>query len=180
MSRSAGPVLDTSARGFSPPGYSPWVAYVDQFEHLVRADDRGRAIKHTRTIVVFDDALVVCAVRVYGGSARPAGTLGGLRRSSRAGGPGRGDEQIRDSAQVIGSSATFAGAWPKARLIPFAVLEKVVLTRPRQVSELTIYEQTGDPASPAASTYLGDLSADRVRGALEPMLGDRLEMDVTD
>jgi hypothetical protein len=156
------------------------VAYVDQFEHLVRADDRGRAIKHTRTIVVFDDGLVVCAVRVYGDAARWAGTFGGLRRTSRAGGSGRGDEQIRDGAQVLGSAVAFAPTWPKARLIPFAVLEKVMLTRPRQVSELTIYEQTGDPASPAASTYLGDLSADRVRGALEPMLGDRLEMDISD
>jgi hypothetical protein len=63
--------------------------------------------------------------------------------------------------------------------IPLDVIEKVVLTRPRQVSELAIYEQTADPASPAAATYLGDLSADRVRGALEPLLGGRLEILVS-
>jgi hypothetical protein len=153
------------------------VAYVDQFDHLVRADDRGRAIKNTRTIVVFDDGLVVCAVRVYGSTARPAGTVfGGLRRAGRAAGPGRGDEQIRLSAQATGSCHTFAATWPKAQPIPLDVIEKVVLTRPRQVSELAIYEQTADPASPATATYLGDLSADRVRGALEPLLGERLEI----
>lgn len=48
------------------------MAYVDQFDHLIRAEDRGRAIKSTRTIVVFDDGLTVCAVRVYGDTARSA------------------------------------------------------------------------------------------------------------
>jgi hypothetical protein len=157
------------------------VAYVDQFDHLIRADERGRAIKNTRTIVVFDDGLVVCAVPVYGAAARPAGgILGGLRRSRQArsdsSSGGGGDEQIRVSAQAGGSCLTFAPTWPKARPIPFAVVDKVVLMRPRQVSELAIYEQTADPANPAASLYLGDLSADRVRSALEAVLGDRLEI----
>jgi hypothetical protein len=158
------------------------VAYVDQFDHLIRADDRGRAIRSTRTIVVFDDGLVVCPVPVYGDSTRPGGgILGGLRRGGRTGRPepGRGDEQIRASAQAIGSCLEFAPTWPKAQLIPLAVVEKVVLTRPRQVSELAIREQTGDPANPATSTYLGELSTDRVRGALEPLLGDRLEIQVS-
>jgi hypothetical protein len=56
------------------------------------------------------------------------------------------------------------------------VIERIVLTRPRQVSELAIYEQTTDPAHPAVEVYLGDLSADRVRAALAPALGDRLEI----
>jgi hypothetical protein len=153
------------------------VAYVDQFDHLIRADDRGRAIKNTRTIVVFDDGLAVCAVRVYGDAARPGGMFGGLRRAGRAG-PGRGDEQIQLSAQTTGSCLTFAATWPKAQPIPLDVIEKIVLTRPRQVSELAIYEQTADPGSPAAATYLGDLSADRVRDALEPLLGERLEIQI--
>jgi hypothetical protein len=81
-----------------------------------------------------------------------------------------------------GGSAAFGGrdppTWPRARLYPFAVIERIVLTRPRQVSELAIHEQTTDPARPAVSVYLGDLSADRVRGALGPVLGDRLEIQV--
>jgi hypothetical protein len=164
------------------------VAYVDQFEHLIRADDRGRAIRSTRTIVVFDDGLVVCAVRVYGAPAGPAGVFAGLRLGGRpgsrrdaGGGPGGdGDAQIRASAQVTGSCARFAETWPKARPIPFAVIGRIVLTRPRQVSELAIYEQAADPASAVASTYLGDLSAGRVRAALEPALGERLEIQVPD
>jgi hypothetical protein len=154
------------------------VAYVDQFERLIRADERGRAIKNTRTIVVFDDGLVECAVRVYGDARRSAGgILGGLRRSRPTGpGSGHGDEHIRVSAQAAGSCLTFAPTWPKARPMPFAVVDKVVLTRPRQVSELAISEQTADAASPAITTYLGDLSADRVRSALGALLGDRLEI----
>jgi hypothetical protein len=159
------------------------VAYVDQFDHLVRQEDRGRAIRNTRTIVVFDDGLVVCAVSVYGGARPGGGILPGLRRRTRSAGaavPGRGEEQIRASAQVIGSSMTFAETWPKARPIPITAVEKIVLTRPKQVSELAIYEQTADQASPSASTYLGDLSAARVRAVLEPILGERLRSELTD
>lgn len=165
--------------------YCPRVAYVDQFDHLVRADDRGRAIKNTRTIVVFDDGLVVCAVRVYGDTRRPAGGILGSLRRSRPGGTGLGgrqqgdgDEQIRAGALAAGSCLTFAPTWPNARLIPFAVVDRVVLTRPRQVSELAIYEQTADPASPAAAIYLGELSASQVRAALGSRLGDRLDIQV--
>ena len=166
------------------------VAYVDQFDHLIRADDRGRAIKNTRTIVVFDDGLVVCAVRVYGDTVRPSGgVLGSLRRSRPGGGglsgagaagrqPGDGDEQVRASALAAGSCLTFAPTWPNARLIPFAVVDRIVLTRPRQVSELAIFEQTADPASPVAASYLGDLSVGQVRAALGSRLGGRLEIQV--
>jgi hypothetical protein len=165
--------------GAEQAGYSPFVAYVDQFDRLIRADERGRAIKNTRTIVVFDDGLVVCVVRVSADSRPPNGLLVGLLRTRRAGhGSAGGDDQIRVTAQAAGSSLTFAPAWPRARLIPVAVIDRIVLTRPRQVSELAIYEQTADLAGPAVSVYLGDLSADRVRGALEPVLGDRLEIRV--
>jgi len=158
------------------------VAYVDQFDHLIRADERGRAIKDTRTIVVFDDGLVVCAVRVYGDAAKPArGILGSLRggRPARLA-PGRGDAQIRASAQAAGSCITFAPTWPKAQAIPFSVVDKIVLTRPRQVTELAIYEQTAGPVSRSAVTYLGDLSASQVRDVLEPRLGNRLDIQVPD
>lgn len=154
------------------------MAYVDQFDHLIRADERGRAIRNTRTIVVFDDGLVVCDVSVRG-DGPPSGLLGGLRRPRPAGpASASGDDRIRVTARAAGSCLTFAPTWPRARLYPFAVIEKIVLTRPRQVSELAIYERTTDPAHPAVSVYLGDLSADRVHGALAPALGDRLEIRV--
>jgi hypothetical protein len=155
------------------------VAYVDQFDHLIRAEERGRAIKSTRTIVVFTDGLVVCEVPVHDGPRSPAGLLAGLRQTRRTGPANRSDEQLRASAQASGSCLTFAPTWPRARLFPFAVVERVVLTRPRQVSELAIFEQAPDPARPAASVYLGDLSVDRVREVLAPVLGGRLEIQVS-
>lgn len=159
------------------------VAYRGQFDHLVREADRGRAILNTRTVVVFDDGLVICAVPVYGDAPRSAaGVIGSLRRASRSrwrgAGPGRGHEQVRAQAEVAGSSASFAPMWPRARHLPLAVIDKVVLTRPHQVSELSIDLQTVDPASPDRSTYLGDLSADAVREMLGPVLGDRLRIEV--
>ena len=153
------------------------MAYVDQFDRLIRADERGHAIKNTRTIVVFDDGLVVCAVSVHGDARPHPAWLGGIRRPRRAAqGAGSGDDLIAHSAKAAGSCLMFAPTWPRARLFPFAVIERIVLTRPRQVSELAIYEQTADPAHPAVEVYLGDLSADRVRAALAPALGDRLEI----
>jgi hypothetical protein len=157
------------------------VAYIGQFDHLIRADERGRAVQHTRSIVVFDDGLVICPVRIYADAGRGVGSVfGALRRGGRLarGAPGRGAEQIQASAQVLGSCLAFAPTWPKAQLIPLAVVDRVVLTRPRQVSELAVCEQGGDPAAAATSTYLGDLSPEQVRGALEPLLGDRLEIRV--
>jgi hypothetical protein len=155
------------------------VPYIDQFDHLIRADERGRAIRSTRTIVVFDDGLVVCDVSVREEGPPPSGLLAGLRRPRRAAPAGAsGDDRIRDNARAAGSCFTFAPTWPRARLYPFAVIERMVLTRPRQVSELAIYEQTADPDRPALSVYLGDLSAERVQEALAAALGDRLEIRV--
>ena len=75
---------------------------------------------------------------------------------------------------------TFAETWPKARPIPFAVIDKIVLTRPRQVSELAIYEQAADPASAAARPTWATCRQTRVRAALGPSLGDRLQSELTD
>ena len=159
------------------------VAYRGQFDHLVRAADRGRAVLNTRTIAVFDDGLVVCAVPVYGDAAKPdGGILSLLRRGARTrgrkAGPGHGEEQVRTRAAAAGSSVTFAPTWGGAQLIPLAVIEKVVLTRPQQVSELAIYVQGADPGSAEKSTYLGDLSPEGVRDTLGPVLGDRLRIDI--
>jgi hypothetical protein len=159
------------------------VAYRGQFDHLVREADRGQAVRNTRTVAVFDDGLVVCAVPVYGDAPkRDGGVLAALRRTGRArgrdAGPGRGDEQVRTQAEASGSSVTFAPTWLRAQLLPLAVIEKVVLTRPRQVSELAIYLRSGGPAKLEVTTYLGDLSPEAVRDTLSPVLGDRLQIDV--
>jgi hypothetical protein len=165
-------------------GYAPVVAYRGQFDHLVREADRGRAIMNTRTIAVFDDGLVVCAVPVYGDAPSPSDSaiLGWFRRAGktrgRKAGPGQGHEQVRAQAQAAGSSVTFAPAWRSARLIPLSVIEKVVLTRPQQVSELAIYMQAADPANSEKSTYLGAVSPEDARNTLGPVLGDRLRIEI--
>lgn len=158
------------------------VAYRGQFDHLVREADRGRAVRNTRTIVVFDDGLVVCAVPVYEDAARAAG--GPIGRAWRAGFvtgrtavPGRGAEQVQAQAAAAGSCVTFAETWPKARLIPLAIIEQIVLRRPRQVSELTILEHN---AEADRSAFLGDLSAERVREVLGPLLGEGLKIDIAE
>jgi hypothetical protein len=156
------------------------MAYRGQLDHLVRAEDRGRAVLNTRTIAVFDDGLVVCAVSVYDDAAKPAGIVSGLRRAGRprrSAEPGRGDERVRAEAEATGSCVTFAGSWPRARLIPLPVVERIVLRRPRQVSELAIYE-AGTELEP--SVYLGDLSVERVRQVLGPVVGARLQIEIAE
>jgi hypothetical protein len=160
------------------------MAYLGQFDHLIRAAERGQAVLNTRTIAVFSDGLVVCAVPVYGDAAKPAGSLAGrLWRagyaSRRNAEPGRGTEQVRARAAASGSSVTFAETWPKARLIPLAIIEQIVLRRPRQVSELTICIQAHN-AEAERSVFLGDLSVERVREVLGAVLGERLTTDVAD
>jgi len=159
------------------------VAYRGQFDRLVRDADRGRAILNTRTIVVFDDGLVVCTVPVYGDAPKSeSGILASLRRARRTrgrnAGPSRGDEQVRTQAEAAGSSVTFAPMWHRAQLLPLGVIEQVVLTRPQQVSELAIYVQTNDPARPEKSAFLGDLSPEAVHDTLAPVLGGRLRIDI--
>jgi hypothetical protein len=159
------------------------VAYLGQFDRLIRVEDRGKAVMNTRTIAVFTDALVVCAVSVYGETGKPASAMFGRarrtgRQRGREAGPGRGEERVRADAELAGSGAGLAETWPKAQLIPLEVIDAVVLTRPQQVSELTIYETTSDPASAAMSAFLGDLSADGVRATLGPILGDRLQIEI--
>jgi len=156
------------------------MAYLGQFDHLIRESERGRAVLNTRTIAVFDDGLVVCAVPIYGDATKPAGgLLGSLRRAGRASRrtvvPGQGAEQVRIRATVSGSSVTFAESWPKARLIPLALVEQIVLRRPKQVSELAIQTRNAEADQ---SVFLGDLSVERVREVLGSLLGERLKIDI--
>jgi hypothetical protein len=181
--RHSGRVAAAGPQWPSLASYAPVVPYRGQFDHLVREADRGRAIRNTRTIAVFDDGLVVCAVPVYGDPAKPDSPIlawlrGGPRARGRNAGPGRGNEQVRTQAELAGSGVAFAPTWRGAQLIPLTVIEKVVLTRPQMVSELAIYVETADPASPDKSTYLGDLSPEAVRDTLGPVLGARLRIDI--
>jgi hypothetical protein len=163
------------------------VAYVDQFDNLVREQDRGHAIRHTRTIAVFDDGLAVCAVPVSGGSpALQAGLLGRLLLGGRVTGqlsrPAGSSEQIRDTARAMGADGTaaaFAQSWQHATAIPFAVVVSIELSRSRQVSQLAVREEIADH-QPERTVYLGDLSAQRVRQVLEPLIGDRLAIEVAE
>jgi hypothetical protein len=157
------------------------VAYVGQLDNLVREQDRGHAVGFTRTIVVFTDALAVCPVPVPGGrSMLQRGVLSlllGVGRPAARVSP----QQVRDVAVAMGAGGTpgeFARAWRGAHTIPFAVVERVVLARPQQVSRLEIYEAVSGGGEPSQTVYLGDLSAEGVRELLGPLLGDRLEIDV--
>jgi hypothetical protein len=163
------------------------MGYVGQFDSLVRAQDRGRAVRNTRTIVVFDDGLVVCAVPVAGRPEPQLGPISRLLFGARPAGQklasDHGDEQIRESAVAMASGATadaFAQRWADATAIPFDVIDQVVLRRPRQVSELSICAATAGPGRLDRSVYLGDLSAEQVRDVLGPLLGDRLQIEVAD
>jgi hypothetical protein len=157
------------------------VAYVGQFDNLVREQDRGHAVGFTRTIVVFSDGLVVCPVPVPG-----AGSLLQPGMVSRLLGVGRpavrvSPKQVRDMAVAMGAGGTageFAAAWRGGHAIPFAVVEQIVLARPQQVSRLEIYEDPGRDGEPSQTVYLGDLSLDGVRELLGPLLGNRLHVDV--
>lgn len=147
------------------------MAYVGQFENLVREKDRGRAIRDTRTISVFSDGLVVRPVPVYARSSRSL--LAGLLGAGRSPRPA-----VTVDPASTASADEFAALWPKARLIPFERIDQVVLSRPRQVSELAIFEEAAEPGQSERTAYLGDLSADRVRELLAPLLGDRLTVEV--
>jgi hypothetical protein len=158
------------------------VPYVGQFDNLVRDRDRGHAVRFTRTIVVFTDGLAVCPVPVPGGSSML------LQRGvfSRLIGIGRpalrvSPQQIRDTAAAMGaggSAGEFARAWHGVHVIPFAVVDRIVLVRPQQVSRLEIYEAVGSDNRPSEPVYLGDVSPDAVRELLGPLLGERLQIRV--
>jgi hypothetical protein len=164
------------------------MAYIDQFDDVVRAQDRGHATRNMRTIAVFTDGLVVCAVGIKGGPPIPTGgLLGGLLRVARPEGQkkmrGHRDQQIRDSAQAMGADGTaeaFARTRPKARAILFAGIRRVVLAQDGQNRELVIYEDTADPDRAIRSAYCCNLSAERVREVLGPLLGNRLKIQVRD
>lgn len=162
------------------------MAYIDQFDDMVRAKDRGKLRENIRTIVVFSDGIVVCAAGIHGGVPIPTGgLLGGLLRARQ---PvmqdtvrGHRDEEIRKSAQAMGDAATaeaFAQTRKKAIAIPFTGIRRIVLAEPSDGRKLVIYEETANPDRAIRSAYHCDLSAARVREVLGPLLGNRLKVQV--
>ncbi len=164
-------------------GYSPQVGYVGQFDNLVREQDRGRSIRNTRTIAVFDDGLVVCAVPVPGSPSPQLGPVSRVlfgRRYGQQAAMHRGPAQLRDAAAAAGQAHAFAQSWAGASALPFEVITRVVLRRPRQISELVVEAETQQRDKPDRLVFLGDLPAARVRDLLGPRLGDRLAVEVPD
>ena len=155
------------------------VGYIDQFDDLVRERDRGRAIRNTRTIAVFDDGLVVCAVSVHGGG-RPGGQWR-LRRGPAAGQPDGEGNEVRRTVKALGEEASareLAELWPKAAVIPVDIIDAVVLTRPQQVSRLVVREQKTGSGAASELVFLGALDTARVRAVLGPLLGERLTIEI--
>ena len=156
------------------------MGYVGQFDNLVREEDRGHAIRFTRSIVAFSDGLAVCPVAVPG--ATPAlhrSLIGGLIRHGTP--PDSEDLRRLAEAMTAGTTAAeFAQAWPGGVAVPFAVVARVVLSRPRQVSRLAVYEDLAGRTEPACTVYLGDLTVERILDVLGPLLGDRLEIDLAE
>jgi hypothetical protein len=164
------------------------MAYIDQFDNMVRARDGGKLRENIRTIVVFSDGIVVCASGIHGGVPIPTrGLLGGILRAAQ---PvmqdavrGHRDEEIRKSAQAMGEAATaeaFARTRNKAIAIPFIGIRRIVLAEPSDGRKLVIYQETGNPDRAVRSAYRCDLSAARVREVLGPLLGNRLKIQVPD
>jgi hypothetical protein len=122
-------------------------------------------VRNMRTIAVFTDGLVVCAVGIEGGPPIPTGgLLGGLLRVARPEGQqkmrGHRDEQIRDSAQAMGEGGTaeaFAQTRPKAMAIPFAGIRRIVLAQDGRDRMLVIYQDTANPERAIRSAYFCDL-----------------------
>lgn len=157
------------------------MTYVGQFDNLVREQDRGHAVGFTRTIVVFTDGLAVCPIPVGGGNPErqrgPISRLLGVGRPA----PRVSPKQVRDMAVATGADGAateFAQTWRGAQAIPFAIVERIVLARPQQVSRLEIYEAVGGDRGSSQTVYLGDLSPGDVLELLGPLLGERLQIDV--
>jgi hypothetical protein len=153
--------------------YAPDMPYVDQFDHLQPiGDDR-----HTHTIVVFTDGLVVSPARHL--FLPPSVGVGQRDRD----GHGYRATRLRREAQAMGDDASayvFAQTRRKTLAIPYSMIKQVVLSQPGRRRRLAIYEETANPSRPAITRYVCDLSADRVRTALGPLLGRRLIIEVQD
>jgi hypothetical protein len=162
--------------------------YVDQFDQLRRPQDLGRAIRNVRTMVVFSDGLVVCAVGIDGGYNLPLlvghnallrPVLFVVRTVGQILVRGKREEQIRRTARAMGQDGTaeaFANGRRKAVAIPFAEVKMIELNDTRIGRQLTVRTVPSGAPRELLYRYLGDLSADEARRVLGPLVGARLKI----
>jgi hypothetical protein len=166
--------------------------YIDQIDGLYRLQDTGRQISNVRTLVVFSDGLVVCAVGVRGIKRF---TLGPVPHGEllalvliRLMGPGaqralrrRREHDIWASAKALGTDGTaeaFAKGRRKALAIPFSEVTKIELTQTRKGRLLAIHTLPSGGKAEPVYPYLCELTADRVRQVLGPLVAERLKIRV--
>ncbi len=168
----------------------PFMPYIDQFDGLLRTQDVGRRTQNIRTMAVFTDGLVICAVGVDGiwlasDAVLPRfGALGALllavirpgQRAVRR----RRQEGIRKRATRLGpggTAAAFAKTRRKALAIPFADVTGVALNQTgqgKQGKQLVVHALSPGTGKEQAYPYLNDLPAEQVSEVLGPLIGGRL------
>jgi len=144
-------------------------------------------MQNVRTIAVFTDGLVICAVGVDGiwlasSAVLPRfGLLGGALLAVIR--PGqrlvrrRRQEGIRRRATRRGPDGTaeaFAQSRRKALAIPFSEVTGIALTHTGQGELLVVHTLSPRTGKEQTYQYLNDLPADRVSGVLGPLIGGRL------
>ena len=163
------------------------MAYVDQFDGLVRAQDAGRSIRSLRTMAVFTDGIVICTVdgvwqqagRVLLPFFQRRGLLEpalALARPSQQVVGGRREAAIKKQAMRLGADSTaasFARIRRRALAISFADVTAIVLASTREGRLLEVEAISADGEQQVYS-YLNDLPTDGVREVLRPLIGDRL------
>jgi hypothetical protein len=166
--------------------------YIDQVDGLYRLQDTGRQITNVRTLAVFSDGLVVCAVGVRGIKMFTLGPVSlweslvfmligllgpGAQRALRR----RRERDIRATATALGRDGTaeaFAKSRRKALVIPFSEVTRIELTQTRRGRLLAIHTLPSGGKADPVYPYLCELTADRVRLVLEPLVGERLKIRV--
>jgi len=161
--------------------------YIDQFDDLLRAQDNGQRIQNIRTMAVFTDGLVICAVGVDGVwlvsdlVLLRFGAFGGilltLIRPGQRAVRRRRQKAIRRRALRLGpdgSAAAFARTRRKALVIPFTDVTSIALTPARGGKQLVVYTVSPGTGREQAYPYRSELAAGRAREVLGPLIGARL------
>ena len=162
--------------------------YIDQFDGLAPVQDADRGIQNIRTMVVFTDGLVVCAVGITGAflvssAVLPRfGALGQLLltaiRPGQAAVHGHRQEAIRNGAARLGpggTAAAFARTRRKTLTIPFTDVTGIELAQgPQGKQQLVVRTAPPGTGRGLDYSYLADLTPARVREVLGPLAGERL------
>jgi hypothetical protein len=161
--------------------------YVDQFDGLVPAQDAGGRMRNVRTIVVFTDGIVICAVGVHGvwlvnrallpGFGHLGSLLLAMIRPGQRMVRSRRQRAVRKHAMRLGpegTAAAFARTRPRSLGIVFADVQRIALTSTREGRLLVVQTASAEDSKERVYSYLNDLSAERVREVLGPLIGARL------